>query len=128
MENNFTHILCIKVWSKKLVTIIKTVNIESIIKEKFIKMSYDNDSSIKINWRINSLNEPYNKLNSGDLITSSAYRDEIIYSYTEQVLKIIENELKSENKLDDNNSILFTIVKPIVQKTITPTLFGLCGF
>ena len=128
MENNFTHILCINVWYEKFALINKTSNIESIIKEKFIKMSYNNDSSIKINWRINSFNEPYNKLNSGDLITSSAYRDEIIYSYTEKNLKIIENELKSENKLDDNNSILFTIVKPIVQKTIAPTLFGLCGF
>jgi hypothetical protein len=128
MDNNFTHILCINVWFEKLALINKTSNIELIIKEKFIKMSFNNDSSIKINWKINSLNEPYNKLNSGDLITSTAYRDEIIYSHTDQILKIIEKELKCENKLHDNNVILFTIVKPIVQKTISPTLFGLCGF
>lgn len=128
MDNKFTHILCIKVWSPHLKMIIKAANIESIIKGKIINQSYYNESPIKINWIMNIFNEPYNEMLAGDLVTNSTFYDAIIYENTKLFIKNIENELKAENKLDNKNFIIFTITKPIMEKLSSPNKFGLIGY
>jgi hypothetical protein len=128
MDNNFTHILCIKVWSPHLKMIIKASNIESIIKGKIIRQSYYNESLIKINWIMNIFNEPYNEMLAGDLVTNSSFYDAIIYENTKLFIKNIENELKAENKLDNKNVIIFTITKPIMEKFSSPNKIGLIGY
>jgi len=118
MENIFTHILCIKVWSKKNKISIKDSSIEKLIKEmivnknhnKLFETNYEKLDMIK--WYQHKWDKPYDEMIPGDLITNLSYDDDsFIYEHTTMLLKKIENELKILQKLNTEECILFTIVK-----------------
>jgi hypothetical protein len=124
MDNQYTHILCVKVWSKSLNFCSTRANIESIIKTKIInnKESFtfnlnNTNLDIFIKWKLQKWEPPYNLMMSGDLITNSLlYSDSVVYKYTKKLLKKIEEELKTRAILSDEEEIVFTIVKPITER------------
>ena len=121
MDNSFTHILCVKVWSPFLKMTSNYGNILSTIKTHIINtnihlVSEINSESIDINfnWKIKQFEEPYNKMFSGDLLANiSLHFENKIYEFTKEILKDIEEKLKKEKKLSNGDIILFTIVKNI---------------
>lgn len=124
MNNSYTHILCVKVWSDKLDFCIKGRNIENKIKEKLIKnnetVNITNNNttiSVLLKWKLTKWKKPYDEMIPGDLVINSIYsNDTIIYEYTKYILEKIEKELKETYLLDNDSKIVFTIVKPISEK------------
>ena len=98
----YTHILCVKLWSEKLGFCIKSANIENKIKEKLINnkeiinIPYNNTIiSVLLKWKLIKWKKPYDEMIPGDLIINSIYSsDTIIYEYTKIILEKIESELK----------------------------------
>ena len=120
MDNSFTHILCVKVWSPHIKMTTNYGNILSIIKNYIINANIylisklDGNDSIS-NWKMNQFEEPYNQMFSGDLVANvSSDLDNKIYDYTKEILQDIEDQLKTQNKLSNGEKIVFTIVRNIV--------------
>jgi hypothetical protein len=124
MNNNYTHILCIKVWSEKLGFCLKSRNVENIVKDKIINnnetinITYNNTTiSVLLKWKLIKWKKPYDEMIPGDLVINSIYsNDTIIYEYTKYILEKIEKELKGRNLLENDSKIVFTIVKPIAER------------
>jgi len=119
MDNSFTHILCVKVWSPHIKMTTNYGNILSIIKNYIINANIhfisklDGNDSIS-NWKMNQFEEPYNQMFSGDLVASvSSDLDNKVYDYTKEILQEIEDQMKAQNKLCDGEKIVFTIVRNI---------------
>jgi hypothetical protein len=125
MDNSFTHILCVKVWSPHIKMTTNYGNILSIIKNYIINANIhfisklDGNNSIS-NWKMNQIDEPYNEMFSGDLVANISSDIDIkdldikIYDYTKEILQDIEHQMKAQNKLCDGEKIVFTIVRNIV--------------
>ena len=124
MDNSFTHILCVKVWSPHIKMTTNYGNILSIIKNyiinaniHFISKLHGND--IISNWKMNQIDEPYNEMFSGDLVANLSSDIDIkdldnkVYDYTKEILQEIEDQMKAQNKLCDGEKIVFTIVRNI---------------
>jgi hypothetical protein len=123
MENIFTHILCIKVWSKKNKISIKDSNTEKLIKEMIVNKSQKKlfesnyEKFYVVKWYQHKWDKPYDEMIPGDLVTNLSYDDDIfIYEHTTMLLKKIENELKFLQKINEEECILFTIFKQIGDK------------
>jgi len=119
MDNSFTHILCVKVWSPHIKMTTNYGNILSIIKNYIINAhihfisKLDGNDSIS-NWKMNQFDEPYNEMFSGDLVANvSSDNDNKVYGYTKEILQDIEDQMKAQNKLCDGEKIVFTIVRHI---------------
>jgi hypothetical protein len=119
MDNNFTHILCVKVWSPYLKMTSNYGNILSIVKNyitdtTFHSLSEVNGQDMIINWKLKQFEEPYNELFSGDLVANISLQiEDKLYGLTKELLTSIEEKLKNENKLQNCEKILFTIVRNI---------------
>jgi len=120
MDNSFTHILCVKVWSPHIKMTTNYGNVLSIIKNYIINANIhfisklDGNESIT-NWKMNQFEEPYNQMFSGDLVANiSSDLDNKLYGYTKEILQDIEHQMKAQNKLCDGEKIVFTIVRNIV--------------
>jgi hypothetical protein len=119
MDNSFTHILCVKVWSPHIKMTTNYGNILSIIKNYIINANIylisklDGNDSIS-NWKMNQFEEPYNQMFSGDLVANvSSDLDKKIYDYTKEILQDIEDQMKAQNKLSNEGKIVFTIVRNV---------------
>ena len=118
MDNSFTHILCVKVWSPQIKMTSNYGNILYIIKNYIIDtnihfVSEINGKDTILQWKINHFEAPYNEMFAGDLVANvTGDFDNKIYDLTKEMLKDIEERLKSENKMQ-NSEIVFTIVKNV---------------
>ena len=119
MDNSFTHILCVKVWSPHIKMTTNYGNVLSIIKNYIINANIhfisklDGNDSIS-NWKMNQFEEPYNQMFSGDLVANiSSDNENKVYGYTKEILQDIEHQMKAQNKLCDGEKIIFTIVRNI---------------
>jgi hypothetical protein len=131
--NNYTHILCVKVWSDKLGFCVKDKNIEKIVKEKIYNneennVMYNNQYIDTIKWKFKEWDQPYYEMMSGDLVTNSNYNcDLIVFYFTRVLLEKIEKELKEKNVFENDYKLIFTIVKPIVERIpLTETIGFIC--
>jgi hypothetical protein len=117
MDNSFTHILCVKVWSPHLQMTSNYGNILSIVKNKIVDITMHFVSETggeSLNWRINQFENPYHEMFAGDLVIKvSLHFENKIYELTKEILQEIEDSLKKENKFPNGETILFTIVKNI---------------
>ena len=117
MDNKFTHILCVKVWSPHLKMTSNYGNILSIVKNKIvdITMHFISETGDEaLNWRIKQFVPPYNEMFAGDLVINvSLYFENQIYELTKEILKDIEDSLKKENRFPNGEIIIFSIVKNI---------------
>jgi hypothetical protein len=124
MDNSFTHILCVKVWSPHIKMTTNYGNILSIIKNYIINANIhfisklDGNEAIS-NWKMNQFEKPYNEMFSGDLVANVSSDldikdiDNKVYHYTKEILQDIEDQMKAQNKLFDGEKIVFTIVRNI---------------
>ena len=121
MDNSFTHILCIKVWSSHLKMTSNYGNILSIVKNHLINTNIHFVSEINgenvdtiFNWKIKQFEKPYDEMFSGDLVANiSLHFENKVYELTKEILKDIEENLKNENRLTNGEIIVFSIVKNI---------------
>jgi hypothetical protein len=83
-----------------------------------INITYNNTTiSVLLKWKLIKWKKPYDEMIPGDLVINSIYsNDTIIYEYTKYILEKIEKELKGRNLLENDSKIVFTIVKPIVER------------
>ena len=117
MDNSFTHILCVKVWSPHLQMTSNYGNILSIIKNHIVdtNMRFVSESvETSLNWKIKQFEKPYDEMFAGDLVANiSLHFENNIYELTKEILKNIEEKLKVQGKLSNGETILFSIVKNI---------------
>ena len=119
MDNSFTHILCVKVWSPQIKMTSNYGNVLSIVKNCIIDtnihfVSEINGKDTILQWKIKQFEAPYNEMFAGDLVANvSSGLDNKIYDLTKDMLKDIEDQMKAQNKLCNGEKILFTIVKNI---------------
>jgi hypothetical protein len=121
MDNSFTHILCVKVWSPHLKITSNYGNVLSIIKNLILDTNMHVVTEIDgksldtiINWKVIQFDPPYDEMFSGNLVANvSSNFDSKIYEYTKEILQNIEENLENEKRLN-GEKILFTIVKNIL--------------
>ena len=124
MDNNFTHILCVKLLDLKTKEIFIDEYLLNVIKEIISSCSqietipYNNTHDIEIlfNWRIVEWPIPYKYVIEGDLVTKSEYEDDkIIQQHTHKMLLGIETFLKTKySEINDGKwTIIFNISKPL---------------
>jgi hypothetical protein len=133
---DFTHILCIKVWSNAGNFVTNYNNIESIIKDLIKDIEFTETvevdgikHTISITWVKQNWGEKLNSLVTGDLVANINYSetyDQIIYKHTELVLQKIQEKIEKSKRFQPNWEIIFNIVKPL-SKTLPnvepPTLW-----
>jgi hypothetical protein len=121
---NFSHILSIQVWSERTQMVSNYGNILNRIKDLVLEDIQTQEICVngkkelytllwtKINWE-----RCQDNLYIGDIVTEAHYMDDdIIYQHTVEMLKDIETKLCIGKKTDGDYKIIFSIVKPIVQK------------
>ncbi len=124
MDNNFTHILCVKLLDLKTNEIFVDNYLLNTIKEIISSCSqietipYNNthDIDVLINWKIVDWPLPYKYVVEGDLVTKSEYdNDKLIYQHTHKMLLGIETFLKTKYaEINDGKwAIIFNISKPL---------------
>ena len=119
----YTHILCIKVWSPLCNCTTDYNNIESKIKEfmnntKFTETIELDDIKhiISITWFKKTWENKINSLICGDLVADINFSDTydpLILKHSEIVLKNIEEKFKKDKDIFLNSEIIFNIVKPL---------------
>jgi len=117
MDNSFTHILCVKVWSPHLQITSNYGNILSIVKnhitDKNMHCVSETGETI-IAWKINKFEKPYDEMFAGELVANvSLHFENKIYELTKEIIQEIEDSLRKENRFPNGETILFTIVKNI---------------
>ena len=130
---DYTHILCIKVWTNvgKFVTKYNSIDnkIKDLIKDTEFTETVELDGikhTVSITWVKQIWDEKTNNLITGDLVANINYSDafdQVIYKHTELVLKKIQEKLEESNGFQTNWEIIFNIVKPL-SKTIQNTEYN----
>jgi glutathionyl-hydroquinone reductase len=120
---DYTHILCIKVWSNagKFVTNYNSIDnkIKDLIADNEFTETVELDGikhTISITWVKQIWDEKMNNLITGELVANIQYSDafdQVIYKHTELVLKKIQDKLEESNAFDSKWEIIFNIVKPL---------------
>jgi hypothetical protein len=120
---DYTHILCIKVWTNAGNFVTNYNNIESKIKDLIKDVEFTETvevdgtkHTISITWVKQNWGEKLNNLIAGDLVANIKYSetyDQVIYKHTELVLKKIQENFEKSNKFQPNWEIIFNIVKPL---------------
>lgn len=115
-QNNYSHILIIKVWSNISETITDYGNIESIVKEQFLesKCSYE---GIDFKWKKIELSPLDKAFGLSNIVIDTLFdSDEIILSAVSSTIKYIDKKLHELNKLNENDKIVFKLIKPLVER------------
>jgi hypothetical protein len=120
---DYTHILCIKVWSNIGKFVTNYNSIDNKIKDILINTEFTETveldgtkHTISITWVKQIWDEKLNNVIIGDLVANIKYSDafdQVIYKHTELVLKKIQEKLEESNAFQSNWQIIFNIVKPL---------------
>jgi hypothetical protein len=124
MDNNFTHILCVKLFNLKTNNLLISDFLLSAVKEiitsatQIESIPYNNthDIEVLLNWKQVNWDDRRVHLIDGDLVTKCHYEDDkIIMEHTSKMLLGIETYLKVKylQVNDDKWTIIFNIVKPV---------------
>jgi hypothetical protein len=115
-NDNYSHILIIKVWDTISETTSDYGNIESIVKQRFLEDTFK-FKSIEMKWKKIVLS-PLNKaFGLGDIVIDSPFEsDETLLQSLTSMIKYIDKELHQIGKLNKNNKIIFKLIKPLVEK------------
>ena len=124
MDNNFTHILCVKLFNLKTNNLLISDFLLNAVKEiitsatQIESIPYNNthDIEVLLNWKQVNWDDRRVHLIDGDLVTKSNYEDDkIIMEHTSKMLLGIETYLKVKylQVNDDKWTIIFNIVKPV---------------
>ncbi len=123
-NNNFSHILCIKIWSDLIDSHTNYANIETKVKDEFLKKEqiYHN---IPLEWRKIEWSN-YDKVFSlGDLVINSPFGPDLplVESVTSTIYEL-NQELHKSGRLSASERIIFKIVKPLVHRVPIPESVG----
>ena len=121
----YTHILCIKLWSSLGNCTIDHNNIENKIKNLLNEKTFTEtvkidgiNHTVSITWFKQKWDNKDSNLIRGDLVAniqqSNTY-DPIIFEHTKMLLKKIEYNFKKENEISLSSEIIFNIVKPLTK-------------
>lgn len=121
---NYTHILSIQVWSDKLNSSTNYGNILNRVKDVIIdnlqtqEINYNGKKElITILWKKIQWTKSYNNLYNSEIVADLSYtKDEVVYQHTKQMLQEIETRFRIDKKFDSDCKIVFSIVKPVIQK------------
>lgn len=121
---NYTHILSIQVWSDKLNSSTNYGNILNRVKDVIIdnlqtqEINYNGKKElITILWKKIQWSKSYNNLYNSEIVADLSYtKDEVVYQHTKQMLQEIETRFRIDKKFDSDCKIVFSIVKPVIQK------------
>ena len=121
----YTHILCIKLWSSLGKCTIDHNNIENKIKNLLNEKTFTEtvkidgiNHTISITWFKHKWDNKDSNLIRGDLVADIQYSntyDPIIFKHTEMLLKKIEYNFKKEGEISLCSEIIFNIVKPLTK-------------
>jgi hypothetical protein len=130
---DYTHILCIKVWTNAGNFFTSYNNIVNKIKDLITDIEFTETveldgikHTISITWVKQIWDEKLNNLIAFDLVANINYSetyDQFIYKHTELVLKKIQGKLQESNAFDSKWEIIFNIVKPL-SKTLPNTEYN----
>jgi hypothetical protein len=109
---DYTHILCIKVWSNIGKFVTNYNSIDNKIKDILINTEFTETveldgtkHTISITWVKQIWDEKLNNVIIGDLVANIKYSDavdQVIYKHTELVLKKIQEKLEESNAFQSN--------------------------
>jgi hypothetical protein len=130
---DYTHILCIKVWSNGGNFVTNYNNIDNKIKEILLNTEFTETveldgikHTISITWVKQVWDGKLNNVIVSDLVANINYSetyDQFIYKHTELVLQKIQERLKECSAFQSNWEIIFNIVKPLT-KTLPNTEYN----
>ena len=120
---DYTHILCVKIWSTDCNSTIDYYNIENKVKGLLVNEIFTETvelnrekHTISVAWLKRKWETKQSHLISGDLVTNFKYSndyDQVLYKHTELVLKKIQDKLAEENCFHSDWDIIFDIVKKL---------------
>ena len=120
---DYTHILCVKIWSNNCNSTVDYNNIESKVKYLLTDTIFTEivelegtKHNIPVTWSKKSWETKQNYLINGDLVTNFKYSseyDQVLNKHTELVLMKIQAKLKEENVFHSDWEIIFNIVKQL---------------
>jgi hypothetical protein len=121
-DDNYTHILNIKILCLKTDSIIQNKSLNEIIEYHFIEgekyLHFENWH--KIQWH--NYNE-YFEL--GNLVTETKFTDKVLYSNVKSHLKDLELDLKKNNLLLHHHKLIFKLIRPLNESTTIENNYGL---
>ena len=117
-QDNYSHILNIKIISKTTRLIINDEHLLETIKELFLQSEqYFND--IKLIWRRIKWKGINKYFDLGDIVIDSAFSiDQILLDSVKSCLQNITKELHEKGLLSNNQLIIFKLIKPLVENLI----------
>jgi len=120
---DYTHILCIKVWSDAGKFVTSYNNIVNKIKDLITDIEFTETveldgikHTISITWVKQIWDEKLKNVIIGDLVSNIKYSegsDQVIYKHTELILQKIQKKFEKSNTFQPNWEIIFNIVKPL---------------
>lgn len=115
-QDNYSHILNIKIVSKSTTSLINDENLLETIKGLFLEREqYFND--IKLIWRRIEWKCINKYFDIGDIVIDSIFGvDEILLNCIRNCLQNISKELHDKGLLLNEQEIIFKIVKPLVNR------------
>ena len=123
-QNNYSHILNIKIISKSTSSIVNDEHLLETIKDLFLKKDqFFND--IKLHWRKIEWKGVNKYFDLGDIVIDSIFSaDEILLYCVRNCLQDITKELHDKHLLSDDQIIIFKLMKPLVERIILPDTIG----
>ena len=119
---NYSHILCIQIWSDKTNQTTTYGNIlnrvKHLVTDELQTQEIDKNGKtelVSLLWSKASLSELNKELYTSDIVTNASHiSDNIIYQHTQKMLEEIEQKLSINKKFDSDYKIVFSIVKPVL--------------
>ena len=124
-QDNFSHILNIKILSKTNNSIVNDEHLLEIIKELFLQKNQI-FNGINIIWRKIEWNGLHKHFDIGILVINSVFTvDEILFESVRFALNEIEFDLHGKGILFKNQQIIFNILKPLSERISLPDTIGI---
>jgi hypothetical protein len=115
-QDNYSHILNIKILSKSSGTIVNDIHLSEMIKGLFLQ-NEQTFNGIKLIWRKIEWKDSNKHFDIGDLVIDSAFDvDDVLLQCVEASLTDINKELHDKGLMFKGQEIIFKIVKPMVER------------
>lgn len=123
-QENYSHILNIKIISKSTSLIVDDVILLEMIKGLFLQREQF-FNNIKLKWRKIEWKGVNKYFDIGDIVIDSVFNaDEILLHCVRNSLQDITKELRDKGLLFSSQIIIFKLIKPLVERIILPDTIG----
>ena len=115
-NNNYSHIVIIKVWSNTSESITDYGNIENFVKEYFLERTWSH-KGINLNFKKINLSRVDKALGLSNIVIDNPFdSDEILLSAITNIINYIDKELHQIKRLNNNDTIIFKVIKPLIDR------------